>query len=198
MDPVHAVETAWRASGKRRIAVSRSSWLRSAEWFPAAVKVPVVGGLTVWNAFTHPGDAFIVVEQPNFFGRIDTVPTVTADLSIRWWQPVGDLAGPVITADRSSGEVDTARRLATALRTIPGVKLPHGAPQAPWFVLSLRCGAQNVSRALAERGWLGATPLGDTFPEFPGGLHLEVAWPQQDNREIAATVRAAVEDAERP
>lgn len=191
-----AVESAWRASGKERIAVSRASWLRDAAWFAAADAVPVVAGLTVWDALIDPTDVFVVVEQPNFFGRIESVPHEVTDLAIRWWDPVGDLPAPAITADRESGDVDTAKRLATALRTIPGVKLPHGLPQAPWFVLILPCNAREVSRRLADRGWRDATPLGDSFPEFPGGLHLEVAWPRQDNPEIAAVVRAAVEDVE--
>jgi hypothetical protein len=135
----------------------------------------------------------VVGEQPNFFGRTETTGNDRVDLWISWWEGVGDLPGPVINAARISGSSDTAKRLATALRTISGVKLPHGSPQAPWFVLSLPCAAEQVARALANVGRPTAVPLGQSFPEFPGGLLLEVAWPRQDNPEIAATIRAALE-----
>ncbi len=157
--------------------------------------LPVVAGLTVWDAVTDD-NVFLVAEQPNFFGRIERLASRRPDLSIRWWDSVGKPPPPVIKADRRTGDIDTARRLATALRTIPGVKLPHGSPQAPWFILNLPCRPVAVSRALADSGWPSATPVGDDLPEFPGGLHLEVAWPLRDNHRIAATIRAAVADAE--
>jgi hypothetical protein len=196
MELVGTVEAAWRASGKKRIAVSRASWLREHLWIEGAIQVPVMSGRSVWSVLAKPDETFVVVEQPNFFGRIECAPNGGADLTIRWWKSVEQVAGPMIAADRQSGDLDAATRLATAFRTVPGVKLPHGTPLAPWFILSLRCCPVAVSRALAAAGWQGATPLGTAFPEFPGGLHLEVAWPRQDNREVAAVVRAALEDAE--
>ena len=48
MEPVEAVATAWRASGKKQIAVSRASWLRESSWFQSAIQVPVVSGGSVW------------------------------------------------------------------------------------------------------------------------------------------------------
>jgi hypothetical protein len=187
------VETAWRASGKPRLALSRASFLRGAGWAADTEELPVVAGRTVWGAIADSAEAFVVGEQPNFFGRSESAFDARVDLWIRWWDGVGDLPEPVFTADRVSGSVDTAKHLATALRTISGVKLPHGPPQAPWLVLSLQSGADNVARALADAGWPTAVPLGHSFPEFPGGLHLEVAWPRQDNGEMAATIRAALE-----
>lgn len=188
-----AVEAAWRASGKPRLALSRASFMRDTGWDPAPEELPVVAGKTVWTATSDSANVFVVGEQPNFFGRIEITPDDAVDLWIRWWEGAGDLPGPVVTADSLSGSIDAAKRLATALRTIPGVKLPHGAPQAPWFVLSLQGDAVKVTRALAEAGRPIAVPLGQSFPEFPGGLHLEVAWHRQDNREIAAIIRAALE-----
>ena len=197
MEIAAAVAAAWLASGKARVARSRASWLRT-ETLADEIAVPVVGGRTVWRALADRADVFVVAEHPNFFGRHDLIDGPAADLHIRWWGMVGDLPKPVIKADRACGDLDTAQRLATALRTIPGVKLPHGVPQAPWFVLSLRGSAPHVAQVLAEQGWSGATPLHESFPEFPGGLHLEVAWPRQEIQEIAATIRAALEDVEKP
>ncbi len=191
-----AVHEAWRSSGKDRIAVSRASWLRDAPWFDTAIQVPVVTGRSVWPVLERPGEAFIVVEEPNFFGRTERGGYERADLTIEWWNAGQQAIGPIIKAHRARGRLNDAKRLATALRTVPGVKLPHGVPQAPWFILSLRCSPQLVAQAMADAGWPGATPLGPAFPEFPGGLHLHVAWPQQDNREVEAIVRAAMEDAE--
>jgi hypothetical protein len=193
LEVVAAVEAAWRSSGKPRLVLSRASFLRGAGWAPAAEELPVVAGRTVWSAISDSAEAFVVGEQPNFFGRTETPSDDAIDLWIRWWDGVGDLPEPVVTADRISGSVDTAKHLATALRTISGVKLPHGPPQAPWFVLSLQSNADNVARALADAGRPTAVPLGHSFPEFPGGLHLEVAWPRQDNGEMAATIRAVLE-----
>ena len=155
-----------------------------------------MGGRSVWTALAERDEFFVVAEQPNFFGRTETIPLEGADITIQWWNSGKEHAEPMITVDRKSGDLDTAKRLATTLRTVPGVKLPHGVPQAPWFILSLRCSPIAVARALADAGWHGGTPLGPAFPEFPGGLHLEVAWPRQDNQKVAAIVRAALEDAE--
>lgn len=198
MDLAGAVEAAWRASGKRQLAVSRASWLRDAPWFDTAIQVPVVGGRTVWTVIAEPAEVFAVLEQPNYFGRIENTASYGAGLTIQWWNTGEDLGEPLLTADRGIGDLDTAKHLATTLRSVPGVKLPHGVPQAPWLILSLRRNPLLIARALANAGWPGATPLDTTFPEFPGGLHLEVAWPRQDNREVAAVVRAALEDVEIP
>ena len=183
--------------GRRRLVVSRATWLRDSGLLEGAVVLPVVGGQTVWDAIGNTTGRMIIVEQPNYFGRCEKQPPEGPDVcDIQWWPSKGGPLPADITADGPLGDLEGARHLGTGLRSIPGVRLPHGSPDAPWFVVSLPVAAELVATELQAAGFPGCRALGSQFPEFPGGLHLQVAWPRRDNSSFVSVVRGVVEDLE--
>lgn len=175
--------------GGGRIAISRASWLRKMPALADSVPVAVVGGQTIWPA-TGTSAEHALVEQPNWFGRIERNPTGSLSvITIRWWAGAGTTAD--ITAHQESGDVGTARNLAGRLRQLPGVTLPHGQPESPWFIVSFPNDAKAIAEQLDAAGFAGCRVTGPGFPEFPGGMRIAVAWPRAANELFAATVENA-------
>jgi len=144
--------------------------------------VPVVGGRSVWESVEEPSQRLFVVEEPNYFGRIEMDPPAAAD----------HVRVPHSTLLEDTAGLRSARHLAGALRQIPGAKLPHGQPESPVLVISLPGLASEAARLLTKGRFAGCTALGSRFPEFPGGLRVEVAWPQQENPRFFEIVRSVV------
>jgi hypothetical protein len=156
--------------------------------------VPVVAGQTVWSsALTEPNHVQ-VLEQPNYFGRYERGrPPGDSTVTVRrWGKEMEDTANTIVDLATHVGSVETARNLAGALRQIPGTWLPHGQPESPWFIISLPAHPARASADLASAGYQGCAVTGTRFPEFPGGLHIEVAWPKSENDQIVRTIRAAM------
>lgn len=178
--------------------LSRATWFRDTDIFDNAVVAPVVGGQTVWEGSAKSHSRITIVEQPNYFGRRENRPPGGSHVrTIEWWPGPKGLGPADPAADGPHGDLEAARHLATGLRSISGVRLPHGTPDAPWFVASLPVSAAAAAAALHTAGYTGCRALGAQFPEFPGGLHLQVAWPRRDNGAVLAAVRGVIEDLER-
>lgn len=163
------------------LVVSRASWFRDPVELVDVTQAPVVGGTTVWEAVPNPAGRLFVVDVPNYLGRFETDPPQAAEVA-------------TIDHRAANGFPDealrVARHLASSLTQIPGVKLPHGQPESPWFVVSLRASAARTAAALAGNGFVDVVALGDAFPEFPGGLRVKVAWPQHENTRFCTIVRS--------
>ncbi len=192
-DAAAAVLRHWREMGKGTIAISRATWLRNALAPSELVTIPVVAGQTVWREGAPA--AVAVIEQPNWLGRIERQPIDTAAaITVLWWTEATAFApGPTIDACLPVGAVNVARNLAGQLRQIRGLALPHNQPESPWFVVGLPTNASDVAERLTAAGFPGCEPVGLRFPEFPGGLRIEVAWPTTANALFAETVRKTVE-----
>lgn len=170
-----------KEQGLEGLVVSRASWFRDPVELAGVVQAPVVGGTTVWEAVPNPAAHLFVVEVPNYFGRFESDPAGAAEVARIDHR----------TARGSADEaLRVARHLASSLTQLPGVKLPHGQPESPWLVVSLRASAAQTAAALAENGFTDTVALGDAFPEFPGGLRVEVAWPQHENTRFCTIVRS--------
>lgn len=178
--------------GDALLGISHASWLRDLAGEVACTVVPVVGGQTVWSAGP---EAFVpVIEQPNWFGRIEkTSPHDERAITLLWWKQAASADTATIAAYRSAGSMAATRNLAGRLRQIPGVGLPHGQPESPWFVVSLPGNASNVAERLRLGGFAGCRPLGMEFPEFPGGMRIEVAWSAADNEQFAVVLQRSLE-----
>ncbi len=162
------------------IALSRASWLRGEDRPPDVVEVPVIVGRTMWDVVVDASRYLIVVEEPNYFGRFEPrAPVGTNIVNIRRDQ------------DHADTVADT-RHLAASLRQIPGLQLPHGPPESGTFIVSLPGSAAQAAELLANAGFPGCASLGRSFAEFPGGMHIRVAWPRQDNARFCTIVRSAI------
>jgi hypothetical protein len=136
-----------------------------------------------------------VVEQPNWFGRIEKDPPQDPDaIAVVWWAdaPHPGYAG-VVEAHRRVGSTETAQNLARRLRQIAGIRLPHDQPETPWFVVSLPGDASAVAADLRIGGFTGCEPTGRRLAEFPGGLRIEVAWPATDNDRFAELLKSSLD-----
>ncbi len=166
---VERVVESVRTAAPRWVAVSRAAdpVLAAAVGDVAStVEIPALRGRTIWAARPAP---FAVVEQPNWWGRLETMP-----------------AEPYVVLDhrteatefRPQGEweerVRFARRVARTLGVLPGVRLAHGDPEAPWFVALLPVLATEVVARLHEDGLVGVAPLRPTRPELPGGVRVHL------------------------
>ena len=175
------------------VVVSRATWFTEDLAAASLHALPVIGGRTVWAASAKT-EWLHVVEQPNYFGRFETrLPSNGAMATVRRW-PGGDDAGDALEVDvgMPSGADRVAQSLTGRLLQIPGVKLPHGKAESPWFVVSLPGDPNKVAQLLLEEGFDACTPLGVSYPEFPGGLRIHVAWPRKDNERFARRVETAV------
>jgi hypothetical protein len=198
LETADALRTEAARRGVGGLAISRASWLQGTDAVAGAVWLPVVGGQTVWRALQDPTDRLIVVEHPNYFGRPEQqTPEGPNVFPVQWWPSPSGPHPADATADGPHGDLEAARHLATGLRSIRGVRCPHGQPAAPWFVVSLPVSPDAVAAELAAAGFTECRIMARRFPEFPGGLHLQVAWPRRDNRAFLAVVRGVVEDLER-
>lgn len=176
------------------VVASRASWLPAHAWSVSVQLIPVVGGRTVWDLASCDDGWICVVEQPNFFGRFEVdLPRCAARTIHRW--PGGENVGTAVRVVSPLGAdtTRTARRLAGRLRQVKGLKLPHQMPETPWFVVSLPSDAGRAVRALVDGGFETCSALGKTYPEFPGGMHIEVAWPETENERFAQTVEKSLE-----
>jgi hypothetical protein len=119
------------------------------------VEAPAVAGRTVWAA-SADGDG-IVAETPNWWGYRDTPEVPTAIVVRHRVEP---------------SAVRAARHLAKAVEQLPGLTVPYGPPDAPWFVCVQ---PQPPARVVARLGPLpdvDIAALGPTRPELPGGLRI--------------------------
>lgn len=176
------------------VVSSRATWFTGGFGDVPVHQLPVISGRTVWAA-SDTEDWLHVMEQPNYFGCFETrLPSTRAVATVRRWPGATD-AGAVVDVDVEvpRDAVRVAQRLAGRLLQIPGVKLPHGRAESPWFVVSLPSDPKKVSQILLEEGFDACTPLGVGYPEFPGGLRIEVAWPTKENERFARLVEIAVE-----
>ena len=162
------------ARGLGRVAVSRATWLADTS---GLTEVPVVGGRTVWEAVPDRTAVLFVVERPNFFGRFDADPPTGASL---------------MCVDRPSGEPGDARHLARSLAQIPGLRLPHNAPETSTFIVSLPGPAEATVGLLSAAGFAGCNALGSRFPEFAGGLRVQVAWSREENPRFCSIVQLGI------
>jgi hypothetical protein len=157
--------------------------------------VPVIAGQTVWaTALTEPSHVQ-VVEQPNYFGRFEQGrPTDDSAVTVwRWGDGAKQQVGSIVELDTHVGTAETTRHLAGALRQLPGTWLPHGQPESPWFIISLPANPDRVVADLVSIGCRGCDVMGTDFPEFPGGMRIEVAWPKSENDQIVQTIRTAMD-----
>lgn len=177
------------------VGVSRATWFRDTPWPGGVTSLPVVGGRTLWETAPREPGHLLVVEQPNYFGRFERrAPTGENAVTVRRWGKIeGNPGSVVIELQTDVGSADSAKNLAGRLRQIPGIGLAHGQPESPWFIVNLPGHPERVAAGLANIGCGGCVPLGTRFPEFPGGLRIEVAWPESDNERFARTVRTVLE-----
>jgi hypothetical protein len=119
------------------------------------VEADAVRGRAVWA--TAPA-GIVVVEQPNWWGRLEELPPGAIVLDHRgpdWAQ-----------------RVRRARRVARSVAQVPGVTAAHGTAEAPWFVVLLPVAQEAVAEALVAAGITGALPIDRRHAELPGGLRL--------------------------
>lgn len=176
------------------VVVSRATWFTEGFGDVPVHQLPLISGRTVW-AVSAREEWLHVIEQPNYFGRFETrLPSARAVTTVRRWAGARD-AGAVVDVDVEvpRDAVRTAQGLAGRLLQIPGVKLPHGRAESPWFVVGLPSDPKKVSQVLLQEGFGACTPLGVEYAEFPGGLRIEVAWPTKDNERFAQLVETAIE-----
>lgn len=192
IDVPAAIEQQRRQIGGGDLALSRATWLAKERWQSATSAVPVVGGVTVWAAVGD--DCIPVVEYPNWFGRIERAQDLGREaIKVIWWPPaVLTPSAGAIEAHQDIGTLAAARNLAGRLRQLPGVKLPHGQPESPWFVVGLPGNAAKVASDLSIAGFAGSEAFGERFPEFPGGLRIQVAWATENNEQFVELVQSAL------
>ncbi len=138
----------------------------------------------MWSAADTAGPMVAVVEDPNWLGCAESTP-----------------AGPFVVGSavepgrRWAERTRVARKLAGTLAQAPGVwSLPAGA--APWFALSTPIAAERIAAAAGADGLEGLTPLGDRFPDVPGGIRIALPDPVPAGWEAAcvASVRRAIDE----
>lgn len=163
---------------------------------PDAQELPAVRGRTVIPAgFEDP----VVVGHPNYLGRFEAEPSSPLICVTGAWsalQPVPDDAttlGRKSTHPRSlaTHALESARLLAKRVRQIPGVQLAF-RPHSPILILLLPHGA--TGHALPDT----MKTLGNEYPEFPGGLRIELTsdvTPSEITRYAAAIERIIGQEA---
>lgn len=161
----------------------------------STVWCPVVRGTTVW-AVAHLDAA--VVESPNWLGRVEVVPDALKSVLVMPEPTATPTGGPGATIIRVGGNwrlegskpqaafsldyrsrTAAARRLAKQLNQVPGVRLAHGEPDSPTFILLVPDVAAVTGWTVVDGGQVVVEPV--TVPGLPGALRI--------------TVLAAVDDA---
>jgi hypothetical protein len=185
---IEAVYRVLRSVETEGVLVSRATWLDPSRIEKPTQRVAVVGGRTVWDS--RRSDWLAVVEQPNFFGRFERRPQQECVSIVRTRR--GDAAGIVVDISDPASAVATASAidLAGRLRQLRGVRLPHGKPESPWLVISLPFDPETAAGALAGAGFASCSTLGAEYPEFPGGIRVEVAWREAENLRFIETLEA--------
>lgn len=139
---------------------------------PAAQELPAVRGRTVIPAdYGYP----VVVGHPSYLGVFEfarTTPLVYLTGSWSALQPVPEGAATVAVAPSypqhlAASALEKARHLAKHVRQIPGAHLAF-KPRSPILVLLL---PRSLAGAVLPDT---AAVLEDVYPEFPGGLRIEL------------------------
>lgn len=125
------------------------------------VVAPTVRGRTVWAAARRTAPGCAVVETPNHFGCVETVPDPALVIDRRM-----NAGGAIPDWDRG---VATAVLLQKRLIQLAGVAAPFGLPEAPWFVMTTPVDADAV---IDEVGRVVATRVDHAW--LPGGVRFEV------------------------
>ena len=139
----------------------------------AGVELPVIGGRTVIPA---DWDRPIVLGHPNYFGRFEApVPEGAILLTGRWStlypSPAGTIQiedGAPVAAGLAEELRRRARHLAGRLTQHRGLHIPF-RPESPIIVVMLPRSA-HPDGAAAD----GVISLAGDFPEFPGGIRIEL------------------------
>ena len=139
-----------------------------------ATELPVLRGVTI-----VPDDwvGTVVVGHPNYFGRFE--PVCDCDHEIRLtgaWAALRSMPGGSVairTAEQlpttiAEGRLADARLVARRLGQLPGVQTALRI-QSPIIVVVTPGTDQAVETALP-----GVTVLGRDFPEYPGGVRIEL------------------------
>ena len=182
-----------QVAAAKGVVVSRASWISRGTLGPECIILPVVAGRTVWAA-AQCTDWLYLVEQPNYFGRFEHgLPQHVEAVTIRRW-PGGAETGSVthVAAGLEADHLGVARNLAGRLSQIPKVKMPHGKAESPWLVASLPIDPRRAAAALSDKGFANCHPMDRDYPEFPGGLQIEVAWSRERNEDFARTLETAI------
>lgn len=169
-----------KEQGFARVILSRATGLDMSQADLPVCFAPVVAGRTVWEAVPEDKNSVVVVEDPNYFGRREREAEVDGTV----WR--------IDHGDWPATDLDASQHLAASLRQIRGLNLPHGQPEAPWFVASLPTSASATVAALDDAGFCGCVALERSFPEFPGGIRIAVAWPQHANARFCTIVRTVI------
>lgn len=145
---------------------------RELQDLPASQELPTVRGRTaVPAAYRYP----VVVGHPNYLGQFEArMPPQPICLTGAWsaLEPVPAHAATIALASShpkrlAASALDHARRLAKRARQIQGVHLAF-KPRSPILVLLLP--NRVTAQALPET----MTALDRVYPEFPGGLRVEL------------------------
>ncbi len=150
--------------GATQVAVSRAAspeFRHAVSQIVDVVEAPVVRGRAVWEA-VPPATA--IVEQPNWWGRLEDVPSGSIVL---------DRRSAPDQAQQWRMRVDLSRHLGRNLNQLSGVQLAHGNPEAPWFVLLLPIPGETAVAALADRNVTGVVAIDRSYAELPGGVRIE-------------------------
>lgn len=157
---------------------------------------PTVRGSTVWG---DASDAVVIIEQPNWFGRPELLPTARVvilvdetatacfdtsaghhfvrDSATNGIVVCGSLRSEEAVAGRRQSHsmaTTQARRLALLGGQVPGFRLAHGKPRSPVFVAMFPLDPHRVTSALAGSVGVSAAPAGPRFPDLPGGVRIRV------------------------
>ena len=140
---------------------------------PNSTELPCVRGRTV---VPKSFDDTIVVGHPNYLGVFDDARGErTIAVTGRWsaLRPVPDGITVVAMEDAASTDVATqaladVRRLAKRLRQRKGVQVAI-RPRSPVIVMLLPFSVEEN-----DLGMPGVTSLNGDFPEYPGGVRIEI------------------------
>ncbi len=169
--------TGSRTLGSLRVGVSRALPVALKNRLlakPGTVELPVLRGITVvpdgWSGT-------VIFGHPNYFGRFE--PPCGCEHEIRYtgaWASLRDMperADPMQTADPvpaafAEQRLADARLIARRLGQLPGVQVAVRI-QSPIVVVVTPGIEVNIETSIA-----GTTILGRDFPEYPGGLRIEL------------------------
>ena len=140
-------------------------------------------------------DSMVVVGFPNYLGVFEEQPTADAVYITGRWSRLRSLPDqsrsvatePCVDPQSAIVALEDGRLLAKRLRQLPGVQIAI-RPQSPILTLLL----PRVLERMGEQP--GISLLGDLYPEFPGGIRIEL--PQDarsaDLNRYAATIEETI------